>query len=157
MPVELKKNELPLTTDDIRWFLRDSPEHNILLPDDVEFSDDDINRAIRFAVAKYNAMTPQTNVTAGYLNPYILLCGVCAILLRSEGVRQNRNEMRSQDGNISNVNLDEKQAQYAQWADIMQREFDHHARQTKTQNNMEACYSSFGSGYRLVNNRRWWS
>jgi len=155
MTVTLKKNESPLTTEDIRWFLRDTPEHNILLPDDVEFSDEDIRRAIRFAVSKYNAMTPQTAYGPESIHEYILLCGVCAILLRSEGVRQNRNEMRSQDGNIANVNLDEKQAQYAQWADLMQREFDHHARQVKTQNNMESCYSSFSSGYRFLS-RRWY-
>jgi hypothetical protein len=156
MSVTLTLNASPLTTEDIRWFLRDSPDKNILLPDDVEFSTEDIIRAIRFATAKYNAMTPQTTVAPETLNEYVLMCGVCAILLRSEGVRQNRNEMRSQDGNISNVNLDEKQAQYAQWADIMQREFDVLSRGIKTQNNMESCYSSFSSGYRILNSRFRW-
>ena len=153
MPVALPTASTPLTTDDVRWFLRDTPQHNILLPDSVEFSQDDITRAIRFTVAKYNAVTPQSAIDAGNLNEYVLLCGVCAILLRSEGLRQNRNEVRAQDGGIAPVNLDEKQAQYAEWADRMQQEFDFHVRNIKMQNNMESCYGSLSSGYRYLG--RW--
>jgi membrane-bound lytic murein transglycosylase B len=136
--------------DDIRWFLRDSPEHNIILPGGVEFSNDDIQRAIRFTTSKYNAFTPVSQDPAASLNEYMLLCGVCAILLRSEGLRQNRNELRSQDGNISPVNLDEKQAQYAAWADRLQQDFEFHARNIKTQINMESCYGNISSGYRYI-------
>jgi fructose/tagatose bisphosphate aldolase len=150
MTVTLQQNQLPLTTDDIRWFLRDTPEHNIILPGGIEFSDADIQRAIRFATSKYNAMTPVTWEPSTALNEYMLLCGVCAILLRSEGIRQNRNELRSQDGNISPVNLDEKQAQYSAWADRLQQEFEIHARNIKTQNNMESVYGSISSGYRYI-------
>lgn len=150
MTVTLPQNQLPLTTDDIRWFLRDTPEHNIILPGGIEFTDDDIQRAIRFTTSKYNAMTPMTQVPSSSLNEYMLLCGVCAMLLRSEGIRQNRNELRSQDGNISPVNLDEKQAQYSAWADRMQQEFEVHARNIKTQINMESVYGHISSGYRYI-------
>lgn len=153
MTVHLPNVENPLTADDVRWFLRDKPEYNILLPDNVEFSTDDINRAVRFATAKYNALPPSTNISAENLNEYVLMCGVCAILLRSEGIRQNRNEVRAQDGNIAPVNLDEKQAQYAAWADRLQQEFDYHCRLSKTEQNMESCYGSQSSGYRRVG--RW--
>ena len=153
MPVVLPSTGDPLTTDDVRWFLRDTPEHNIILPDNVEFSTEDINRAIRFTVAKYNVLPPLTTYTYDMINEYVLLCGVCAILLRSEGIRQNRNEVRAQDGNIAPVNLDEKQAQYAAWADRMQQEFDLHCRLSKTEANMEACYGDQASGYRYLG--RW--
>jgi hypothetical protein len=150
MTVVVQANRLPLSTEDIRWFLRDTPQHNILLPDGVEFSDDDIQRAVRFATSKYNALTPVSVDPSSSLNEYMLLCGVCAILLRSEGIRQNRNELRAQDGNIAPVNLDEKQAQYANWADRMQQEFDFHARNIKTQQNMESMYGKISSGYRYI-------
>jgi membrane-bound lytic murein transglycosylase B len=150
MTVTLPQNQLPLTTDDIRWFLRDTPEHNIILPGGIEFTDDDIQRAIRFTTSKYNAMTPMTQVPSSSLNEYMLLCGVCAMLLRSEGIRQNRNELRAQDGNIAPVNLDEKQAQYSAWADRMQQEFEVHARNIKTQINMESVYGHISSGYRYI-------
>jgi hypothetical protein len=153
MPVVLPAVGDPLTSDDVRWFLRDKPEHNIILPDNVEFSTEDINRAIRFTVAKYNVLPPQTTYTYENINEYVLMCGVCAILLRSEGIRQNRNEVRAQDGNIAPVNLDEKQAQYAAWADRLQQEFDMHCRLSKTEANMESCYDSQSSGYRYLG--RW--
>ena len=155
MAVTLPRNETPLTTDDVRWFLRDTPQHNILLPDSVEFSNDDINRAIRFTAAKFNSVTPQSNADYTSINEYVLLCGVCAILLRSEGIRQNRNEVRAQDGGIAPVNLDEKQAQYAAWADRLQQEFDFLVRNIKMQNNMESCYGTLSSGYRYLG--RWTS
>jgi len=150
MTVTLQQNQLPLTTEDIRWFLRDTPEHNIILPGGIEFTDTDIQRAIRFATSKYNAMTPISWEPETALNEYMLLCGVCAILLRSEGIRQNRNELRAQDGNIAPVNLDEKQAQYAAWADRLQQEFEIHARNIKTQLNMESVYGRVSSGYRYI-------
>jgi hypothetical protein len=153
MTIQLSSVGIPLTTDDVRWFLRDKPEYNIILPDNVEFSTDDITRAIRFTVAKYNVLPPITAYTADTINEYVLLCGVCAILLRSEGVRQNRNEVRAQDGNIAPVNLDEKQAQYSAWADRMQQEFDYHCRLSKTEANMESCYGDQSSGYRNLG--RW--
>jgi hypothetical protein len=150
MTIALRPTTTPLTTEDIRWFLRDHPDKNILLPEGVEFSNDDLTRAIRFATAKFNAMTPQSNTHWENINEYVLLCGVCAILLRSEGLRQNRNAVYAQDGNIAPVNIDEKEALYAKWADIMQQEFDFLARQIKTQNNMESVYGGFSSGYRYL-------
>jgi hypothetical protein len=134
-------------------FLRDQPRYNILL-EDVEFSEDDINLAVKLTLAKYNAMLPQTTVVSpGYLNEYLLLMGVCSILMRSEGVRQVRNQLVTQDGNIAMAGLDEKQAIYAEWAERFNLEFTKMAQDIKMQNNMEECYGSFGSGYRYIG--RW--
>lgn len=159
MPVTLPSNESPLTVDDIRLFLRDQPDYNPLL-DDVEFKNSDIERAMRLTVAKYNVITPQTSLTSyAQLNEWLLLCGVCCILFRSEGARQLRNQVTAQDGNIAPVGLDEKQSLYAQWADRFCAEFDQLAKQAKIQNNMESIYSNsggagggsgFGSGYRYI-------
>ncbi|RLC86832.1 MAG: hypothetical protein DRJ03_07695 [Chloroflexi bacterium] len=152
MAVTLIQNRVPLTLEDVRLFLRDQPDHNPLLVDGIEFSDDDITRAIHWTVAKYDVLTPvSTSPRSGEsLNEYLLLCGVCSILLRSEGVRQLRNQITAQDGNIAPVGLDEKQALYAAWADYFQKEFDFHARQVKTQINMESAFGGFSSGYRYV-------
>ncbi len=154
MPVQVSTNAVPLTTDDVREFLRDQPKYNILI-EGVEFSNEDIARAIRWTVSKWNAITPQSNdpVTGETLNEYVLLFGVASILLRSEGVRQLRNGVNYQDGNMPQVGIDEKQNLYAGWADSMKAEFDFHARQIKTQNNMEACYGGLSSGYKYIG--RW--
>ena len=137
----------PLTTDEIRMFLRDQPGMNPLT-DDIEFPDVDINLAIRFTVMRYNAMTPQTYYTSPLqLNGYLLLVGVCSILFRSEGARQLRNQVLSKDGNIAPVGLDEKQELYVAWAEKFSQEWEHIARAIKTQNNMEAAYGGTSSGY----------
>ena len=116
MAVQLGSTGVPFSVDDIRMFLRDQPDWNILL-DDIESTDDDIRSAMRLTVAKWNAIPPISNVTdPAQLNEYVLLCGSCGFLLKSEGLRQLRNQMQTQDGNISPVGLDEKEALYMRWA-----------------------------------------
>lgn len=153
MPVTLPISQFPLQVEEIRMFLRDQPGYNILL-EDIEFSNDDIQLAMRLTVARYNALTPQTSITGPqYLNEWVLLCGVCCILFRSEGARQLRNQMLTQDGNISPVGVDEKQDLYLAWSNTFCSEFDDKAQKIKIQNNMESCYGGFGSGYRYIG--RW--
>lgn len=146
-----------LTRDDIRGFMRDVAGQvpgtgalNVLL-DNVEFSDADIDRSVRFTVAKYNAMTPQTVATPDTINLYVLLNGAVAFLLRSEAVRQLRNQATVQDGDVAPIGADDKQALYAQLAKQFDDEFVLYARGIKTQNNMEAAYGGLGSGYRAAN------
>jgi len=139
MAVQITANEVGLTTDVIRMFLRDSPDFNPLLDGDLEFPESDINNAMRLAVSKWNALTPISNVTdPTQLNEYILLCGVCGLLLKSEGLRQLRNGMRTQEGNIAPVGLDEKENEYLKWASHFQQEFDQKAKAYKVQQNMES-------------------
>lgn len=134
-------------------FLRDQPNYNILL-EDMEFKDEDIQLAMRLTVARYNALTPQTSLTSpAQLNEWILLCGVCCILFRSEGARQLRNQLVTQDGNIAPVGLDEKEDLYLKWAMHFCNEFDEKAQKIKIQDNMESAYGGFGSGYRYIG--RW--
>jgi len=153
MPVTLQKSEFPLKVEEIRMFLRDQPNYNILL-EDIEFKNEDIQLAMRLTVARYNALTPQTSLSSPeYLNEWVLLCGVCCILFRSEGARQLRNQMITQDGNIAPVGLDEKQDLYLNWSNHFCAEFDEKAQKIKIQNHMEACYGGFGSGYRYIG--RW--
>lgn len=150
MSVGLRKTSEPLTTDIIRMFLRDTVEHNSLT-DDIEFSKEDIDGAIFLAVAKWNAIPPISNVTdPAQLNAYVLLCGVCGLLLKSEGLRQNRNQLTVQDGNIAPIGMDDKEDQYYKWARHFQDEFNIFASRIKIQENMEsimdAC-SGLSSGY----------
>lgn len=153
MTVQLTSTDALLTSEGIRMFMRDTVEYNILL-DDIEHSQAAINQAMRLTVAKWNAITPLTSLTSPeQMNEYLLLCGVCGLLLKSEGIRQLRNELRAQDGNIDNVSLDEGEAQYLKWANHFQQEFDSKAKSMKIQQNLESildCASGFGSGYRWL-------
>jgi len=145
MPVQLPADAFRVTSEDIRMFMRDQPQYNILL-DDIEFSDDDIVRAMRLTVAKWNAITPVTSLTsAAQLNEWVLLCGVCCILLKSEGLRQKRNQLQTQDGNIAPVGLDEKESLYLKWSMIFCDEFERLAKTAKIQQNMESLLTNRGS------------
>jgi len=153
MPAELQTNAYPLTTEDIRMFLRDTPEHNIL-HDDVVFEESDIQLAIRLTVNKWNAMTPMSNVTNPTDVPaYVLLCGVCGFLLKSEGIRQMQNQLQTQDGNVAPAGMDEKESIYFRWATHFQQEFKEFAQNIKVQQNLESIIGNcdgFGSGYKYV-------
>lgn len=153
MVVQLTATTAPLTSEGIRMFLRDTVAQNILL-DDIEHSEEDIQLAMRLTVAKWNSITPITNLQyPEQLNEYILLCGVCGLLLKSEGIRQKRNQLQAGDGNIDNVSLDEKEAIYYRWATHFQAEFNDKAQRMKVQQNLESilnCAAGFGSGYRYL-------
>jgi hypothetical protein len=145
-----------LSRDDIRAFVRDvagvvpnTGAINILL-DGPLWADSDIDRGIRFTVAKYNAMTPISNVGQDSINIYVLLNGVVAFLLRSEGVRQLNQQATVQDGDVAPIGVEDKQALYAQQAKMFDEEFTIYARGIKTQLNMQSAYGGLGSGYRAT-------
>jgi len=141
-----------VSTDQIRRFMRDYPNNNILL-DDVEFTQDDINQGVEMVTSKYNAVTPQTMLLSSswpaHLQ-YVLLLGVAAYLIKSNAFLQLRNQATYQDGDIAPIGIDDKYTLYLQFASTLQAEWDGLVREIKTQNNLEAVYGGFSSGYRNV-------
>lgn len=141
-----------VTKDQVRMFLRDRADRNILL-DDVQFSDDDLNFAVEMAVSAYNGITPQTRLTPMSFPThlrYLLLVGTARFLMTSESFLQARNQATVQDGDVSPIGIDDKAALYAQIAKGLKDEWDETVRGVKTQNNMESGYNTLGSGYRNV-------
>jgi len=143
---------VPVSKDQVRMFLRDRADRNILL-DDVQFSDDELNNAMEMAVSMFNGLTPQSTLTPSswpiHLK-WLLLLGTCRFLMLSESFLQIRNQATYQDGDIVPIGVDDKQAAYAQLAQLLKAEWDEQAHGVKVQNNMESCYDSLGSGYRNV-------
>lgn len=141
-----------ITTDQVRMFLRDRAENNILLAD-VQFSLDELNLALSMAVSKFNAVTPQSTFTPqsfpSHLQ-YVLMVGTCAFLMQSESFLQLRNQATYQDGDIAPIGVSDKVVQYQQLQASLKQEFDELVRGIKTQNNMEGAYAVLGSGYRNV-------
>ncbi len=141
-----------VSKDQVRMFLRDRADKNILL-DDVQFTDDELNLATEMAVSAYNAVTPQTALTPSSFPQhlqYLLLIGTVRFLLQSESFLQIRNQATVQDGDVAPIGIDDKMAQYAQLAQQLKAEWDELVRGVKTQNNMEGAYKNLGSGYRNV-------
>ncbi len=141
-----------ISRDQVRMFLRDRADRNILL-DDVQFSDDELNLAMEMATSAFNAVTPQSRFSPSSFPDhlqYVLLIGTVRFLLMSESFVQVRNQATYQDGDIAPIGIDDKQAAYAQLAQILKAEWDELVRGIKTQNNLEGAYNSLGSGYRYV-------
>lgn len=139
-----------VTKDQVRMFMRDRADNNILL-DDVQFTDDELNLALEMAASAYNCVTPQTNITPStFPHKYLLMVGTVRFLLSSESFLQARNQATYQDGDIAPIGVDDKAALYSQMAQSLKAEWDELARGIKTQNNMESAYGSLGSGYRNV-------
>lgn len=136
----------------VRMFLRDRADRNILL-DDVQFADDDLNLAAEMATSAFNTVTPQSMYTPSSFPShlqYLLLIGTVRFLLMSESFLQIRNQSTYQDGDIAPIGIDDKQAAYAQLAQILKAEWDELTRGVKTQDNLEGAYNDLGSGYRNV-------
>lgn len=138
-----------ISKDQVRMFMRDRADRNILL-DDVQFNDDELNLALEMAASAFNAVTPQSSLTpqSWPLNlQYVLLIGTTRFLLMSESFLQVRNQATVQDGDISPIGIDDKTALYSQLAQSLKSEWDELVRGIKTQLNMEGSYNTLGSGY----------
>lgn len=130
-----------INPDDVREFLRDYPDKNPLV-DGVEFSDKDVEKAIKRTISMGNVTARPTSYTVtNFPNDYVLLMGVCSYLLKSEATRQLRNEAMYQDGNIQPVGLDNKQQAYTALAAQFNQEFIQTLTAIKVQENL----NSFGS------------
>lgn len=138
-----------LTKDDVRVFLRDKAENNILL-DQVQFTDDELDRAINFTVDYYNSVPPLGTASVDTIPKNILLIGVCSWLMRSESFLQVRNQATYNDGDIGPIGLDDKVSIYDSLSQQLKNEFMLLTQQYKTAQNMESAYGSLGSGYRWV-------
>ncbi len=139
----------PLGIGDIRGFLRDYTQNNILL-DDVQFNQDDMERAIDFAVDEFNVMTPISAMDAFSIPKSILLLGAASWLMRSESFLQIRNQASYQDGDIAPIGLDDKHQLYVQASRALKEEWQTSARAYKQQQNIESAYGRLSSGYANV-------
>ncbi len=157
MPITGTPTETPpITQDDIRMFMRDvagqvpgTGVENVLF-DLPEFSSDDISRALRFTVARFNVTGLPSNDLQENINIWLLLIGTCEMLMYSEAFRQQRNQLSYQDGDVAPIGLDDKQSLYLTMAATLKAEFETRVMTFKASRNMESCYGSLGSGYRAV-------
>ena len=123
-------------SSDLRFFMRDYFDKNPL-HDDVEFSDEELNVALEQAVQHANVIgRPTTYTTSTFPNDYVLKLGAVSHLMKSEAMRQLRNQAQFQDGNIQGVGLDEKSGNYIQLSQMMQQEFTQHVNNIKITSNL---------------------
>jgi hypothetical protein len=141
---------MAITNADVRRFLRDYPSWNILL-DAVQFTDDDIEAAKKFAVAEFNVMTPVSAFAVDtFPQDWLMLLGTTAHLMTSESFLQLRNQLSYGDGNLAPVGIDDKASAYISLRNAIRGEWRETAQKYKQQMNMESGYGSLSSGYRFI-------
>ena len=142
---------LPITHDNIRNFMRDRAEKNILLGE-FEFEHNNIREAIKYTVEAYDLIMPLTSSDpSNFPYRYLLLIGATGHLLRSGSILQLRNQLTYSDGGFQS-GIDDKWQQYKALGDSLWGEFKDAAKTVKYGKNMAACFNDFGSGYRNIPN-----
>ncbi len=137
---------MAISSEDIRLWLRDHPEKNVLL-DDVEFDTPEIEAAIKFTVADFNE-TPPFTAYAAETFPFVAMLanGVAWWLYRGESVRQTRNHLPYNTGGVQ-VDDQNKGPEYAQLASLFQDKYETAKRQIKNHINLEQGWGNVLSEY----------
>jgi hypothetical protein len=141
-----------LTVDQVRRFMRDYPNRNILL-DDVEYEQDDVNQAIEMVTSAYNSITPLSLISPQSWPPgfqYLLLLGITWYLIKSGTFLQLRNQATYQDGDIAPIGIDDKFSLYMQYWQTLFAEWQSMVKEAKIQMNLDSSYGELSSGYRNV-------
>ncbi len=142
---------MALTVDNIRTYIRDSTDLNILLEGEQQSSDALISLAMSMAISDFNAITPKTNYSADSF-PYdsLLLYGSMHHLANMEAERQLRNQI-SYNAQGVNAGIDDKMPQYNSLAQYYKQLFDAKAQPLKQQDNMAAAWGGSSSPYAAIN------
>lgn len=131
---------------DIRIFLRDRLERNDLL-ERLEFTDQEVERAMQMATDDYNLITPISGITvSGFPNRTLLILGSAAYLLWSEAFAQVRNQLTYNDGGV-HVGVDDKGSLYQQMGSFLIQQFRDAAINVKIQINAESAFGGQHSPY----------
>jgi len=152
-PLDISDDEYEIFRDDVRMLLRDRAPNNLLL-NDVQFTNGDIDRAVKFAVGEYNLVSPVTTVGWRLVPEPVLFLLTASYLMLSESFLQLRNQVSVPTDGLGVIGIDDKSAQYAQMRSILKEEGLNGAKQFKVQQNLESAYGSLSSGYAHVSRFR---
>ena len=142
-----------LSYNEIRTFLRDLPEHHVLV-DGMLFSDSEIAVAMGQVVDHFNRINPPLGFVdlANFPDKYLLTMGTAAWLLDSEANRQLMEQLTYQDGNIHH-GLTDKTQLYRQAAATLKQDYMQTAREIKMAININGIYNGQGLGVRFASRR----
>jgi hypothetical protein len=142
-------NAPTIDRDDVRRFMRDYANNNILL-NDVQFTPEEIDKAIEFAVDEWNVCVPISYDDASVIPKSILMLGTASWLMTSESFLQLRNQATYQDGDVVNIGVDDKHQYYLNFSLKLKEQWKETVARYKQQRNVESGYGSVSSGYRNV-------
>ena len=138
---------MALTVADIRTYIKDQPDLNILLEGDYQSSDALIGLSMRLAMSDVNATPPVTAYTVeSFPNELIMLYGTLHHLANSEAERQLRNQINYSAQGL-NAGIDDKMQSYNALAAYYRSLFDSKTKEYKVYLNTEAAWGGSSSPY----------
>lgn len=146
-----------VTVDQVRRFMQDYPDKNILL-DTVEFTQEEINQGVEVVTSAWNATTPISNISPQQWPQafrWLLLLGVAWYLIQSAAFLQLRNQATYADGDVLPIGEFDKFPQYMTLWQTLKAQWDQAVKEVKIQQNLESAYGSLASGYRNVSRRHY--
>jgi hypothetical protein len=141
-----------VTLDDVRMFMIDNvPSDNFLL-DAVEFTDEQINKAMNFATDRYNSTPPLlTPLSIERMPHFVLVQGTTAILLRMRAMNYARNRLDYNQKDGAAVQDKNKMQEYLLLSKELMAEFDRSVRELKYAANLNGAYGGVLSPYSWPN------
>jgi hypothetical protein len=139
----------PLTTAEVRLFIRDvCPENNYLI-DEVEFSDTEIAACIRRPIDKFNAMSPPLGYNLNVTNfpfrePWLV--GTIGYLMQIAAAWYRRNDLPYSAGGVT-VDPKDRAGEYEMLAKERLREFMESVSEIKITLNVAQGFGGVGSQY----------
>lgn len=133
-----------LTADQVREYLQDYPEANLLL-DKEEFKDTYIELCMDLAVSEYNSLSPSTGFNIGnFPSKSILMLGTCWQMFLGRAALAARNHLTYTDGGLS-IPVEEKYEIYKNLADTYKTMFTESASKLKISQNIESGWGQIRS------------
>lgn len=137
---------MKLQPEDIRTFIQDRPELNRLL-DKEEFSQKQIDLAMKLTVAQYNEMSPATTHSLeDFPYTHILLIGTIWHLFFGGGILRDRNRLPHNAGGVQ-VDDEAHATTELQFAENLRKEFESLSKQKKVEMNILAGFGTIYSEY----------
>jgi len=135
-----------LTIDDIRLYIRDRPELNRLLGD-VEFTNEQIDQAMKLTVMCFNELSPKTQYTLeNFPYQYTLLLGTLYHLLWGGGLSRMRNRLPYKAGDVQ-VDDEAHGQEEMQLSQQLYQQFMNAAISNKIEENVNAGWGIINSEY----------
>lgn len=142
---------MAISVEEIRNYIRDKEEWNILLEGREQSSDTDITMAMKLAVSDVNVFPPVTQFTVESLNnDSLLLFGTLHHLANMEAERQLRNQVNYSAQGL-NAGIDDKSQSYTSLATYYKSLFDARVQSYKQYLNTQEAWGDSYSPYAVLN------
>lgn len=143
---DAEEDELEELKEMIKLLLRDKSSNNILLAD-VQFTEEDVENAVKMTVNSFNSMSPRTRMSWRHIPEDLLFLGTASWLMLSESFLQLRNQVSVPTDGMGVVGIDDKTQHYQQLREMLKRDFETKSRQVKNEINIASGFGSMSSGY----------